>query len=119
MSTSPAVDPWTDDERQLRSQVEAGVTVVASLRGQHDRLIRWAETNGRFQRIDRRTEWGNPFETPVDGDRDTVIKHYADHYLAYKPSLLDKLDTLVGKVLGCWCAPEACHGDVLKEATEQ
>jgi hypothetical protein len=56
---------------------------------------------------------------PADGDRDTVIKSYADHYLPYKPSLLNKIATLEGKALGCWCAPEPCHADVLAEAAQQ
>jgi len=33
--------------------------------------------------------------------------------------LIDSLPELKDKVLGCWCAPEPCHGDVLKELTEQ
>jgi hypothetical protein len=53
-----------------------------------------------------------------DGDRDTVIRNYADHYLPHKPSLLAKLPELRGKALGCWCAPEPCHGDVLKARAE-
>jgi hypothetical protein len=47
-----------------------------------------------------------------------VIDAYAYHYLPHKPSLLAKLDTLRGKVLGCWCSPEACHGDILATALE-
>jgi hypothetical protein len=111
---------WSEDEQRLRESVLASETVVASLRGtQHANLLRWAEDNGLFVRIDRRTEWGNPFELPADGDRDTVIASYAVHYLPFKPSLLGKLETLRGKVLACWCAPEACHGDILVELLEQ
>jgi hypothetical protein len=29
--------------------------------------------------------------------------------------ILEHLYTLRGKVLGCWCSPKACHGDVLAE----
>jgi len=118
----PPRDPeahWTGEERDLAKQLRAGETVVVNLRGQHANLIAWAEARDLYVRIDRRSEWGNPFELPADGDRDTVIRNYADHYLAHKPSLLDKIETLVGKALGCWCAPAACHGDVLKEATGQ
>ncbi len=31
------------------------------------------------------------------------------------PALREKLPELKGKILGCWCAPEACHGDILAE----
>ena len=37
-------------------------------------------------------------------------------YLERRPSLQDELGDLVGKVLGCWCHPAPCHGDVLIEA---
>lgn len=115
----PVVKPWTADEERLRDEVIAGRTVVASLRGQHANLIDWAEDQGLYVRIDRRTDWGNPFELPADGDRATVIDAYERHYLPHKPSLLSRLGTLRGKVLGCWCAPEACHGDVLKRWAER
>lgn len=105
---------WSAEENALLYQLRRGETVVVTMRGRHDNLIRWAESEGKYVRIDRRTEWGNPFEMPADGDRDTVIAAYADHYLPFKPSLLEKLPTLRGKVLGCWCAPERCHGDVLR-----
>lgn len=28
------------------------------------------------------------------------------------------LHELKGKVLGCWCAPNSCHGDVLTELAD-
>ncbi|MHB8407806.1 MAG: DUF4326 domain-containing protein [Acidiferrobacterales bacterium] len=28
---------------------------------------------------------------------------------------MSALGELRGKVLGCWCSPQACHGDVLEE----
>lgn len=31
---------------------------------------------------------------------------------------VDDLIALEGKVLGCWCKPEACHGDVILKAIE-
>lgn len=105
---------FSAEENALLYQLRRGETVVVSMRGQHENLIRWAESEGKYVRIDRRTEWGNPFEMPADGDRATVIAAYAEHYLPHKPSLIEKLPSLRGKVLGCWCAPERCHGDVLR-----
>lgn len=109
---------WADHELALRTRMEAGETVVVSMRAGYANLIRWAEESGLYVRIDRRTDWGNPFELPADGDRDAVIQSYAVHYIPFKPSLLSRLDTLRGKALGCWCAPERCHGDVLAELVE-
>lgn len=108
---------WSEDERDLLKRLREGETIVVSLRGPHNNLIEWADAAGLYMRVDRKTEWGNPFEMPADGDRDTVIANYAEHYLPYKPGLLNKIETLAGKALGCWCAPEPCHGDVLAEAT--
>jgi len=41
-----------------------------------------------------------------------VIQKYRHYFLANK-ELKDSLDELRGKVLGCYCKPEACHGDFL------
>lgn len=109
---------WTDGERDLLKRLRSGEIVVVSMRI-HANLIGWAESAGLYERVDRRTPWGNPFEMPADGDRVVVIANYAEHYLPYKPSLLSKLEMLRGKALGCWCAPEPCHADVLKKATER
>ncbi len=111
---------WSDDERDLLKRLRGGETIVVSLhQNGHPNLVRWAGDAGLYVRIDRRSDWGNPFELPADGDRDTVIANYADHYLPHKPSLLSRLDELHGKALGCWCAPEPCHGDILKARTEE
>ena len=105
---------WGDEERDLLKRLRDGETVVVSMRdGRHNNLIGWADAAGSYMRIDRRTEWGNPFEMPADGDRDTVIANYEKHYVPHKPSLTGKVHELQGKALGCWCAPEPCHGDVL------
>lgn len=94
----------------LIAKLEGGQTVVMNMR---DDLARAIEARGLLVRIDRGTPWGNPFILDDDGDRETVIQSYADHYLPYKPSLLAKLHDLRGQALGCWCAPAACHGDIL------
>lgn len=112
---------WTQDQLDRRAKIEQGIAVVASKRNGNDgkcadaALIAWADQQGLMVPIDRNTEWGNPFEMPADGDRDTVCESYAQHYLPYKPSLQKKLDRLKGKVLVCWCYPEQCHGDHLAE----
>ena len=90
---------WTDEERQLLGLLrDDGMTIVVSYRI-HKNLIAWCEQAELLVRIDRRSDWGNPFEMPADGDRDTVIANYRDHYLPYKPSLLSRLDDLRGKAL--------------------
>ena len=62
--------------------------------------------------IGRPTRWGNPFVIGRDGDRNEVIRKY-ECWLYSQPTLFGKLHELRGKNLACWCAPQACHGDVL------
>ena len=70
-------------------------------------------------RIDRQTKWGNPFVMGRDGDREEVVRKYRE-YLLKTPEgnelVRQARRELRGKRLGCWCAPEACHGDVLIQA---
>ena len=69
--------------------------------------------------IGRPSIWGNPFTHKPDttaqvtvSTREHAIQLYEKHLLD-SPELLAKLPELKGKVLGCWCKPNACHGDVL------
>jgi hypothetical protein len=67
--------------------------------------------------IGRPSKWGNPFVIGEHGDRAEVIRKYREHLLR-SPELVASLHELRGKVLGCWCKPKACHGDVLVELLE-
>lgn len=64
--------------------------------------------------IGRPHKWGNPFIIGKDGDRNEVIDKYRK-WIMRSPAMLDSLHELDGKVLGCWCRPHNCHGDVLVE----
>jgi hypothetical protein len=68
-------------------------------------------------RIDRPSIWGNPFRIGPDGTRHQVIQKYRAWILT-QPHLLARLPELRGKVLGCWCKPGECHGDVLAELAD-
>lgn len=71
--------------------------------------------------VDRTTKWGSPY-THVR-DRTTRAQHIVatrveaiacyEIWLKSNPALMACLPELKGKVLGCWCAPLACHADVL------
>jgi hypothetical protein len=111
----PSPPEWSEDELSRKATAENGLCVVANLRGDAA-LIAWAHAADRFVRIDRATAWGNPFEMPDDGGRDHVVAMFGQFYLPHKPSLLGRLPTLRGKVLGCWCYPQDCHGRVIAEA---
>lgn len=71
--------------------------------------------------IGRPSKWGNPFSHLAGTlakhkvrSREEAIASYRVWILT-QPELLAALPNLKGKVLGCWCAPKACHGDVLME----
>jgi hypothetical protein len=67
--------------------------------------------------IGRPSKWGNPFEIGKDGNRSEVIQKY-EAWILTQPQLLADLPELKGKILGCWCAPSSCHGDVLARLVE-
>lgn len=59
----------------------------------------------------------------MENDRQKCIENYRNYLhenLQKDPGkwLMAILD-LYGKSLGCWCKPEACHGDVLVEYAEK
>jgi hypothetical protein len=64
--------------------------------------------------IGRPSKWGNPFVIGRDGTRDEVIEKFRQYGLRKGLDKTAKTE-LRGKVLGCWCSPAACHGDVLAE----
>jgi len=68
--------------------------------------------------IGRGSKWGNPYKIGVDGTRSEVIEKYRNYILNNK-ELLNDLPELKGKILGCWCYPKRCHGEVLLELIEQ
>jgi hypothetical protein len=72
--------------------------------------------------IGRGSKWGNPY-THLAGktlaqykvkSREEAIRMYKE-YILNTPSLLNSIYELEGKILGCYCKPKACHGDVLIE----
>jgi len=65
--------------------------------------------------VGRPSKWGNPFTIGRDGARAQVIAKYRAWILT-QPALVEAARReLRGKVLACWCAPLACHAEVLAE----
>lgn len=62
--------------------------------------------------IGRGSPWGNPFRIGPDGDRGAVIARH-EAWLRGQHHLLRAVPSLRGKDLVCFCAPAACHGDLL------
>lgn len=68
--------------------------------------------------IGRPSKWGNPFALGGEANRAEVLEKYEAHLKkAIEMGRLNPAE-LQGKVLGCWCAPKPCHGDVLLRYAE-
>lgn len=76
--------------------------------------------------IGRPGPWGNPFshlpksaaEVRCD-TREEAIACY-EEWLKQHPEVIERARReLKGKVLGCWCSPKACHGDVLARVANE
>ncbi len=74
--------------------------------------------------IDRTTRWGNPIKLVGEANRLRVLQDYRrwlngdpEFITLYGPPPTTKeiIQELWGKVLGCWCHPKPCHGDILAE----
>jgi hypothetical protein len=63
---------------------------------------------------DQPSKWGSPFIIGPDGTRSEVIRKYRE-WIVTQPELMAALPELRDRVLGCWCRPKRCHGDVLVE----
>jgi hypothetical protein len=69
--------------------------------------------------IGRPSIWGNPFAIGRDGTREQVIAKFRVYVDSTLGMSANAKRLLRGKVLGCWCAPKACHGDVLLEIANE
>jgi hypothetical protein len=77
--------------------------------------------------IGRPTKWGNPFTHKkntlgkyVVNDREDAIEEYFNWITEGEGKyLLKDLSELKGKILGCWCKPLPCHGDILAQLIKE
>lgn len=65
--------------------------------------------------IGRPSKFGNPFEIGKDGTREEVIAKFRTWIISNATLLQAAKTELQGKNLVCFCAPKACHGDILLE----
>lgn len=78
--------------------------------------------------IGRPSILGNPFIIGKDGSRDEVIAKYErwlrdriklNGHIYHEINRLAKIAKDNDLILTCWCAPERCHGDVIKKIIEE
>ena len=62
--------------------------------------------------------FGNPYVIGRDGTREEVLEKFRKYFL-HRVDVDDDFRVQVlalrGKTLGCFCKPEACHGDVIAQ----
>lgn len=62
------------------------------------------------------SEFHNPFHVGVDGTRDEVLEKFIIYWYAPEQYWLREHAVKViteNTVLGCWCKPLRCHGDII------
>lgn len=76
--------------------------------------------------IGRPSKWGNPYSHKADTKAHFVVQSREEailkfeEYVRSQPEMVkDIKKELKGKVLGCWCAPQACHGHVLEKIANE
>ena len=79
------------------------------------------------RRRDTDQHYGNPFKIDGKATREDSIFSFrmwltGQDFIKVEPQrrkwILNNMYKLKGKRLGCWCKPEACHGDVYAEMLE-
>lgn len=76
--------------------------------------------------IGRPSKWGNLFKIGMlyQGrklTREDAIEAYEDWLMnsIEGVELQKDISELKGKILGCWCKPKACHGDILAAIADE
>lgn len=69
--------------------------------------------------IGRPSPLGNPYIIGKDGNREEVIRKY-ERFVRNNPKLLEVIKSLpANAVLGCFCKPLPCHGDIIVKIWEE
>jgi RNA recognition motif-containing protein len=68
--------------------------------------------------VGRPSVWGNPFVIGRDGDKADRIRKYRAWIMGQPELVARAKQELRGRVIACWCKPEACHGDILAEIAD-
>lgn len=97
-------------------RIKIKITRVVNIK--KDTKYKGITSNEKYEYIGRGSYWGNPYSMYEDGDdREEVIRKFKYDFDFEKFPNKDKGEVykLAGKRLGCFCKPEACHGDVLAD----
>ncbi len=62
--------------------------------------------------------FGNPFIVESEKDRENCLDNFAVYFyerLNDDPKFKKNVEQLRGKILGCFCKPKSCHGDIIAD----
>ncbi|NHD16803.1 MULTISPECIES: DUF4326 domain-containing protein [unclassified Actinopolyspora] len=123
-SLPEGAETWSEDERERARRVLAGRATAVNVRrnGPHRRLVPWLLSQDLLTYVGHRggrhgwpeSDFASPFVKQARTDRVAARDAY-EEWLNGSPELLRRIDEgeLAGRALGCWCAPEPCHAEVL------
>jgi len=113
---------FIDEKKLLESNniplrfIKIAITRVVNIK--RETKYKSKKSTNKYEYIGRGSYWGNPHSMYEKGaSREEVIRKYKydfdnDMFPNKKKSEVYKL---AGKRLGCFCKPQACHGDVLAD----
>ena len=87
-------------------------------------LVNIANYDGQYTYIGRGSPFGNPFKLQKDGGdytrKESVMQYRECFYekIELSAKFRKQVEELKGDTLGCYCYPEACHGDIILEYLE-
>ena len=111
--------PRRRSEAHALSDLHAGDAKILNLRHIPGDMSARALLERGIVRVDRQTPWGNKFVIGRHGSRDRVIELYRrDLWRRIRSGemQLERLATIAGMPLCCWCHPKPCHAEVLARA---
>ncbi len=95
-------------------EIQVPITRVVNIK--NETAYKNIKSTSDYEYIGRGAYWGNPYSMYDDGEsREEVIRKYQYDFEFDKFPNKEKAQVikLAGKRLGCFCKPQACHGDVL------
>lgn len=115
-------EEFPEETRQLRESkkplrvINISITRVINIKT--DTEYQAKKSTPSYEYIGRGSYWGNPYSMYEEGDdRDEVIRKfkYDFDYEKFPNKEKSQVYKIAGKRLGCFCKPQACHGDVLAD----
>jgi len=110
--TTEPENPWGQRRQQNRKQTTYRQFVVNHKNSPYDVYI-GRKSHGAPEAPTYK--WGNPFNKRDDPVKASRLANFRTWVLKDQDFCRMVRKELKGKVLGCWCAPQRCHGDILAE----